>query len=39
MTEKVCDLETVQRAIDADKRQCEAVKELWEEFEITATSK
>ena len=36
VTEKVCekiDLETVQRAIDADKRQCEAVKELWKEFE------
>ena len=36
VTEKVCekiDLETVQRAIDADKRQCEAIKELWKEFE------
>jgi hypothetical protein len=36
VTEKVrekIDLETVQRAIDADKRQCEAVKELWREFE------
>ena len=34
--EKVCekiDLETVQRAIDADRRQCEAVKGLWKEFE------
>ena len=36
VTEKVrekIDLEKVQQAIDRDKKQCEAVKELWREFE------
>ena len=36
VTEKVCervDLEKVQEAIDRDKAQCEAVQQLWKEFE------
>ena len=36
VTKKVCervDLEKVQEAIDRDKAQCEAVQQLWKEFE------